>query len=233
MNGDDERLYALKGKRPERIEYFGFQDHNDGRILSAELTGDLKLHVTAQYQGEIWEVSVNTLGQHMAMNIMPAIMTGVFLGLSREEIIRGLSTYEPASGRLHLRKGKKAAIIDDCYNASPDSMEAALTTLSRVPMEQAGRRVGILGDMYELGAMEEEGHRQVGRFADGLGLDRIITVGLLAKRIAEEIHQTKHVHFDTVDALLEALDSLIEEGDLVLVKASRGLHLEQVVNKLL
>ncbi len=232
LNGDDERLYGLKGHRPERIEYFGWGPQNDGRILAAELTEDARLAVTCTYKGETWQTVVNTPGRHMALNVMPALMTGCFLGLTREEILQGLASYQPAEGRLNIRRTDRLVVIDDCYNASPDSMTGAVDTLLRLPGEE--RRVAVLGDMFELGTMEEEGHRDVGRFiADNPGVDLLLTVGDRARWIhAEAGSLCEKQHFDTVEALMEALPALIRDGDRILVKASHGMALERIVKML-
>lgn len=234
LNGDDERLYGLKGKRSEHIEYFGWAEHNEGRILKAEPTNDGGLYFEGTYKGELWQAKVQTPGRHMAMNIMPAIMTGCFLGLSKEQILGGLSTYVPAEGRLNVLHVGERVVIDDCYNASPDSMRGALDTLAAFPGE--GRRIAILGDMYELGSMEEEGHREVGRYAAGIeNLSALWTVGPKACWIEEE-GRKGHIpdvkHFDTVEELIEALPAMVQEKDIIIVKASNGMHLNRVVEAL-
>ena len=187
LNGDDCRLYGLKGKRPERIEYFGWGEQNEGRIVRAELTADGRLDFEGMYQGETWQVVVNTPGRHMAMNVMPAIMTGCFLGLSKEQILAGISTYEPADGRLNVHHTDLLTVIDDSYNASPDSMRGALDTLRDLPGN--GRRIAILGEMYELGSQEEAGHREVGAYVAGItNLDALWTVGPMAG-LQKKLHQ--------------------------------------------
>lgn len=233
LNGDDERLYGLKGKRSEHIEYFGWHEDCEGRILAADSLEDGRLHFKGTYQGETYETVLNTPARHMAYNIMPAIMSGVFLGLTKEQILAGLASYESADGRMHVLHPGSLTVIDDCYNASPDSMTAALDTLSVWP--GAGRHFAILGDMFELGAMEEEGHRSVGRHIGELqGIDLVWTVGTRAGWIQEEAEKSSAVsrHFDTVEALMEALPEKVQPQDVVLVKASHGMALERVVQLL-
>ncbi|MCR5004365.1 MAG: UDP-N-acetylmuramoyl-tripeptide--D-alanyl-D-alanine ligase [Clostridiales bacterium] len=233
LNGDDERLYGLKGKRPETIEYFGWQEACEGRILAAESLPDGRLYFKGTYHGETYETVLHTPARHMAYNIMPAIMSACFLGLTKEEILRGLDSYESADGRMHVLNGAGCTVIDDCYNASPDSMTAALETLAAWP--GSGRHFAILGDMFELGAMEEEGHRAVGRVvAEKSGIDVLWTVGTRARWIQEEASRSAAVcrHFDTVEDLIEALAGEVRTQDVILVKASHGMALERIVRTL-
>lgn len=235
LNGDDERLYGLKGKRPERIEYFGQDAHNEGRILRAELTDKGQLQFEAEYHGEHYELLLNTPGRHMAYNVMPAIMTGVYLGLSKEEILRGLASYTSPDKRLKITQTGKVTLLDDCYNASPDSMKAALDTLCELPGR--GRRIAILGDMFELGDMEREGHREVGVKAASLPrLSMILTVGKRARWIVEAAAGRKGLYcesFENIEELIENLVGKIEKDDIILVKASRGMAFERICRYLL
>lgn len=120
-------------------------------------------------------------------------------------------------------------VIDDCYNANPMSMKASLEVLSHA----TGRKVAILGNMFELGAKELELHREVGETAGQLKIDLVITIGELAK----EIHKGalagagQCLHFETKEELLEQMDDIIKTGDTVLIKASNSMKFKEIVNK--
>lgn len=235
LNGDDERLYGLKGKRKEKIEYFGWNSYNDGRILKAEITKEGKLWFEADYKGKKYSVLVNTPGQHMAYNIMPAIMTGIYLGLTEEQIYEGLASYASADKRLHITQTESLTVIDDSYNASPDSMKAALDTLCSIPGE--GRRVAILGDMFELGDMEEEGHRDIGRKIAALNpINMVLTAGSRTVWTAQEAGKREdliNIHYENIEELLENVVGKIQKDDIILVKASRGMTFERICSRLL
>lgn len=235
LNGDDERLYGLKGKRSETMEFFGWAEHNDGRILKAEITREGKLLFEASYHGKIYKALLDTPGQHMAYNIMPAIMTGIYLGLAEEQIYAGLEAYTSPDKRLHVTQTDMLTLIDDCYNASPDSMKAALDTLCSIPGE--GRRIAILGDMFELGDMEEEGHREVGRkAAQRSEISMVMTVGERASWILEEAKVRGDLvaeGFENIEDLLENVVGKIQKDDIILVKASRGMTFEKICSRLL
>ncbi|MFQ9801411.1 MAG: glutamate ligase domain-containing protein [Clostridia bacterium] len=113
--------------------------------------------------GDRYDFILNTPGRHMAYNVMPAIMAATALGLTRDEILCGLERFAPTQMRLNVVKTPQYTLIDDSYNASPVSMKAALDTLATLP--GTGRRVAILGDMFELGDYAVLGHREVGNHA--------------------------------------------------------------------
>ena len=119
-------------------------------------------------------------------------------------------------------------IIDDTYNASPDSMRAAIDVLST---SANGRKIAILGDMFELGSEEERYHREVGEYALKSGIDVVISVGKNAKHISlgAEGGNTRAIHFDKQELLKEVLDQWIRTGDTVLVKGSRGMEMDHIV----
>jgi len=123
-------------------------------------------------------------------------------------------------------------VIDDCYNANPLSMQAALRVLGDIG--QGAVRVAVLGDMYELGEYEEPGHREVGRMAAHLGIEHLITVGESAWYICEAAREEgmqEVYHFGDKQSALNYLQAILESGMVVLFKASRGMHLEEMVEK--
>ena len=148
------------------------------------------------------------------------------MGVSIPEGIEGLKNVELTGSRLRKIEGASVRIIDDTYNANPDSMMSALDVLKA---SSARRRVAVLGDMFELGSEEIALHRKVGEHAAKAGIDRLITIGNLAENIAKGGSGT---HFPDKESFLEVIEDYIEPEDLILVKASRGMHLEEIVERL-
>lgn len=176
-------------------------------------------------------VTLPVMGRHNALNAALAIAAGAEIGISMPDAARGLRKMELTGGRLTVKTGLNGTtIIDDTYNASPDSMNAALGTLVR-QRPSAGRCVAVLGDMFELGENEAEEHRRVGENARRLGFDTVITIGSLAGNIAEGAGDIA-VHFGTKEEFIKCAGDYIKQGDIVLVKASHGMHLEEVVRAL-
>ncbi len=173
-------------------------------------------------------------GTHNALNAALAVSAGLVAGISMKEAATVLAGLRDTSGnRLSIRTAGTVQLIDDTYNASPESMKAAIDTLM---LRGEGRKVAILGDMFELGASEKELHGMVGNYAGRMGVDALYAVGRNAMFLAAEYVQMREnavcKYYETKEELIEALPELIEPGDTVLVKASRGMHLEEVVRAL-
>ncbi|MGI6033067.1 MAG: UDP-N-acetylmuramoyl-tripeptide--D-alanyl-D-alanine ligase [Coriobacteriales bacterium] len=182
------------------------------------------------------EAELRLPGAHNVSNALAAAALGVGIGLTAAEIARGLSVAEGSGMRMevkHLPSG--ITVIDDAYNANPDSMRAALETLSG--MSCKGKRIAVLGDMGELGPDELELHVQVGRQAAAAGLDMLICVGNLARGIAEGAAQDgmdveRIVVLPNVEDAVACVESVAQSGDIVLVKASHFMGFDQIVKRM-
>jgi UDP-N-acetylmuramoyl-tripeptide--D-alanyl-D-alanine ligase len=202
----------------------------DGRSGGGRLGGNLqRSRVT---------VSLGFVGEHNAMNAAAAAAAARALSCSFEEISRGLSSARPYAHRSHVVAGASGVtILDDCYNASPASMEAALATLRSLTAEK-GRAVAVLGDMLELGEAEEEEHRRLGRAARGrvelaafFGPRSSLTFKEFSSSFSSSSSPPSG-HFTQIEPLLAWLKPRLAPGDVVLVKGSRGMKLERVVDTL-
>lgn len=169
------------------------------------------------------DVTVPTMGRHNVLNALCAMAVGVQLGLTDDEIKRGIESFENVGSRNHIIKTDKLTIIDDCYNANPTSTKAGLDTLSKLP----GRKVAVLGDMKELGKDELALHRSVGEYARELGIDVLIAAGPLSKSAADGYGGA--IYYADVDSCIAEINSILKDGDTVLVKASHSMHFEKIV----
>ncbi len=181
-------------------------------------------------------VRLEFVGEHNAMNAAAAAATAVALSCTFEEISRGLSSARPYAHRSRLVAGAGGiTILDDCYNASPASMEAALATLAGLKESSSGRAIAVLGDMLELGAFEEEAHRVLGRKArESVELAAFFGPRSLHsfKEFSSSSSSSSSAHFTEIDPLLTWLKPHLAAGDVLLVKGSRGMKLERVVDAL-
>ena len=171
-------------------------------------------------------------GIHMVQNAMLAVAAGRVFGLSLEECAVGLASTPLTKARLQIREIAGIQFIDDSYNANPDSMKAALRTL--VELDSDGRRIAVLGEMGELGAESERGHRDVGEEAAALRIDELIAVGPIGAAIARAAEKAGLEKSSAVDSPREAAELLeknTEPGDLVLVKGSRSARMERVLEE--
>ncbi len=232
VNGDDKFLSTLKNKNHEyKLKTFGFNKDNDIYCSSYEMNEE-SITFECMINNKKEEIFIPTVGEHNIYNAMGAILVGMSLGLSLDEIKEGLKNFKATGMRLDIVKTDKLTIINDTYNASPDSMKAALKILGRYK----NRRVAILGDMFEMGTHAEYGHRLVGESVIN-NADLLITIGCNSRFIGSEalnlgFDEENIHHFDTKEDAINKIDNLLKEKDIVLVKASRGMKLEKIVEYL-
>jgi len=216
-----------------RVVYFG--DDPAATVRAEDVSADGGgVAFTLVVEGERTAVHLPVPGRHNVENALAAAAAAWSLGLEPEAIARGIESFSPTGMRMQIVNASGIVIIDDTYNASPVSTRAALSALLDVA---GGRTVAVLGDMLELGAYAVEGHREVGREAARLGVDVLVAAGDLAREAAREAvrsgmeEDAVHVCDDNEDAA-RAVAALVRDGDTVLVKGSRGSHMEVVVRRL-
>ncbi|MEA3211426.1 MAG: UDP-N-acetylmuramoyl-tripeptide--D-alanyl-D-alanine ligase [Chthoniobacter sp.] len=188
---------------------------------------------TLTADGHSVEAELPVPGEHMVRNALLAAAAGRVFGLSLEECAAGMSKLQLTKGRLEHKVVRGIQILDDTYNANPDSMSAALRTLASLPA--AGRRIAVLGAMGELGAETERGHRQVGDVVAREHIDALVAVGPQAEWIAETAWRggvEKVVKVATNDEATRLLRELAKPGDVVLIKGSRSAKMERIVEGL-
>jgi UDP-N-acetylmuramoyl-tripeptide--D-alanyl-D-alanine ligase len=231
LNGDDATLRALRPGM--RVITYGMApdcDYRAENIVSRGTDGVL-CDIAAPYGR--FHAEIPAFGEHSALAALAAVAVGGLLGVTGGDAARGLLSYKPVGGRSHVVKTGRITVIDDCYNANPDSVSASLRALASL----SGRRVAILGDMNELGYRSEELHREVGDLAAGLGLDCLICCGERAESIYKGFIAggggLGGYHFPFVEALLLRLPGLIEDGDTVLVKASHSHRFDKIADELI
>ena len=257
LNGDSEWSDKIAARTKAQVVRVGFGEKNDwcakkvrldkngvtfqvvaeaSRLCVSEdvgspneLTGGTPVPL-AKFAGEY---RVNLLGKHQAVNSLLAIAVGAELGLTREQILRGLAECQPAKMRLNFWEANGVRVLDDSYNANADSTIAALETLCGLPLQ--GRRVAVLGDMAELGAHSAAAHAEVGRRAAELEVGQLFAVGKMAvvtAQAARDAGLMRVFEFAEVEAAMNVVRSFLKPGDVVLLKASRAAKLEQIAEML-
>jgi UDP-N-acetylmuramoyl-tripeptide--D-alanyl-D-alanine ligase len=232
LNADEPLVLGMRDHSRARVVTYGQSAEADLQATEITTLGFDGIRFTARYAGSAYSVETPLLGAHSALTALRAAAVGLVCGLTWDEILTGL--LKPGEGariRLKLRKGPRGStLIDDAYNASPESTVAALNVLA----EAAGRKVAVLGDMLELGAGERAAHERVGaRAAEVAAL--LVTVGRRARWIAEAARAhglADVIAFDDLEAASAAVPGLLQPGDTVLLKASLGMAFAGLVRTL-
>jgi UDP-N-acetylmuramoyl-tripeptide--D-alanyl-D-alanine ligase len=237
LNLDDERVMSMADRTQAEVVTYGLDPGADvwaDRIEGLGLDGiRFWLHGGERFGGQSYAVKLPMLGRHSVQTALRAAAVGLVEGLHWEEVTRGLQESERQLRLIAIQGPNGSVVLDDTYNASPPSTLAALNLLNDLV---DGRRIAVLGDMLELGSYEEQGHRDVGiRTAEVA--DLLVTVGDLGRIIADEARRhrmpARRVQsFATADEAAAYLLDTVQAGDMVLVKGSRAVGMEQIVARL-
>lgn len=232
INGDND-LLGTYASGSHRIIKYGLDKKNDIMAYNIEEMGEQGISFRTRIGGREASFLVPVPGLHNVYNALAAITVGLMFDMTAEQIREGLASFRPSKMRMDIFTLKNGIrIINDVYNANPDSMLAAINVLKSIGTN--GRTVAILGNMMELGEVAAEKHYEVGRYAAETGIDTVISVGGMAKQIAAgafDAHRDCTVYsFDTNEMLQEKLQGLLEPGDTVLIKGSRVMKMESIVD---
>ena len=226
LNGDDDKLSTIKEVQGSAPMFYGIESEREVKAYNYK-TDDIKgISCTIKYFDEEFDTYIPLPGFHNMYNALAATCIGKHFGMTIEEIDRGIRNLKSVSGRNNIFQNKGMTIIDDCYNANPMSMKASIGVLSNAE----GRKVAILGDMFELGANENELHGEVGEFINGKDIDVVICIGGLAKNIFDSVKDSEKYYFATKDEF--DYSKYLKEGDTVLVKASNGMKFREIIEEL-
>ncbi len=233
LNGDDPLLRSLKGKTPGPVLFCGEGEGLDYR--AGDLESDWKSQVSCGVttpRGSC-RMDIPALGEHMIYPTLMAAAVGEHFGMTLPEIAAGVHNFAPTKMRMNiLPRGENITILDDGYNANPQSMRAAIEVLDGYTGEY---KIAVLGDMFELGPLAGVLHAGVGEFLGRSHVDCLVAIGELAKNIYDAAISSQVpecYHFDTKERAMLTLHDLIHPGTTVLVKASRGMEFETITDYL-
>lgn len=256
LNGEDDKLSAVKEVNGLPPFFFGLGTNPEEEVWAEEITDNGLFGSDALLKfkdGGEQKIHIPLPGAHMVINAAAAACVGKILGLTGEQIAEGIASVRSLQGRSNLIQGKHCMIIDDCYNANPVSMKAAIRLLAGTgstagqaeptAIGKTGAKVAILGDMFELGENSDALHEEVGAFAAQENLDRLIFIGENAYHIYKSAKAlSKASAFSNVSwypekeqffaALEKDREKLLPDGSTVLVKASHSMDFKQIVEKL-
>lgn len=226
VNGDDDLLPTLKETLGNKVVTFGLGPNCDWRAYSLKEADKGTFFTCQSPSGEKTELFVPAAGEHNVRNALSAMAVARYLEIPAEDAVRAIAAYKAPAMRQQVIEANGLLIIDDSYNASPDSMRSAIDVLStrQVP----GRKAAVLADMLELGDFAHQGHREVGEYARSHGVELLVAVGPLSKEIAAGYGEGA-VWFETNQQAIEYLKGTLRPGDALLVKGSRGMATDQIV----
>jgi UDP-N-acetylmuramoyl-tripeptide--D-alanyl-D-alanine ligase len=237
LNADDSYYEYLAARARCRVVSFGLSAKADVRAM--DLTTDKGngtiFHLLLPGHARRTKVHIRVQGEHNVANALAAAAVGTVLGLSGSAIARGLSKFRPAAMRSQVSVYRGIKLIIDCYNANPASMTAAVQLLAQVKAK--GKKIAILGDMLELGPNATRMHEDVGEFVARQRIDQLIACGPLAQHIAKGAraagqNPSSIMKVSDAHVAASAIKGIAKPGDVVLIKASRGMRLELVVDAL-
>jgi UDP-N-acetylmuramoyl-tripeptide--D-alanyl-D-alanine ligase len=232
LNHDEPLVRGMAAHTPARVFFYGLSPEAELWADDVEGLGLEGVRFVLHYQGESIHVRVPLLGRHSVHTALRAAAVGVVEGLNWEQIVTGLQSSQSQLRLVAVQGPGGSLLLDDTYNAAPASVTAALNLLS----ELEGRRIAVLGDMLELGAYEERGHRMVGARVAGVAHE-LVTVGERARWIADEAGKAG-LASERIVALVDSQEAIVHlrqnigAGDVVLVKGSRGMRMDQIVSAL-
>ena len=233
LNADNDMLSTVTeetlGNRVV-IKRFGIETKAD---ITAEdiVYNDNSTNFTACILGEKFDVTIPTTGVHNVYDALAALLVGHELGIDNESVAKALLLYEPSGMREKTEIVNGVTLIEDCYNASPDSVKALSETL-KIKGENGRRKIAVIADMLELGSYSEKAHSDCGRFLADAGVDMLLTYGTLSKYTAESAKKNGVIRvfdFDDKKELANHLCQILKPGDVVAFKGSRGMKLEEVI----
>lgn len=229
LNGDDDKLITVEAVHGRTPYFFGVDEVSGKSVYATEIQshGLFGSDFIMNLFGEQVQASVPLPGQHMVVNALAAACVGYILGMSTEVILKGMVSVEATGGRSNIMRLENKTIIDDCYNANPVSMKSAIDLL----MMAQGDKCVILGDMFELGEEEPALHREVGMYAAMARIERLIFIGNMSKEMYEGAMKLRATaeYFPDKEAFFAAYTPECFQDMTVLVKASHGMHFEEIV----
>ncbi len=241
MNGDEPLLFKHKDEFGDRALWFGFTNRdNNFRAMNVRLTESDIVFDMVYGDYAVTNVEVPALGKHNVNNALVAYAVGTVLGMSEEKIREGLGNFVGEHNRQNIYPVGDITVIDDCYNASPESMRAAIDVLTSVAAARGAVPTALLGDMLELGETSALLHDQIGRYAAGAKVAKLYCYGDMADIIAEAAIKNgiraENVYVcknsEAPDDMAELISGAAKPGDVLLVKASRGVRAELVIEAL-
>lgn len=235
INNDNDLLNKFNKEKDESIQTITYGINEESKVYATDIVEEAESSkFICHIEKEQFEVKVPVAGRHFIENSLCAVAVGNKLGLTNEQIKKGIETFELTKKRMDITKLKNGAkLINDSYNASYESMKASIENLARYQ----GRKIAVLGDMFELGKYEKELHKKVGLEVAKNNIDILICTGENSKQIVqtaekEGMNKQNIYHLEDKQQILDLLKNIITKNDIILLKASNGMKFYEIAEKL-
>ncbi len=239
LNGDDDLLWSKNGELEYETLYYGIENKACDLVATDIRLFSSGSEFTVRIDGEDYRFETNVPGVHHIYNALAAILTGYRYNVSVKNMIKGVHDFAPEGFRQSVTEYRDFTVINDCYNACPDSMESGMDVLGLTADEngRGARKVACLGDMLELGDKSVEAHYKVGGMCVEKNIDCLITIGEMARNIARGaidggMNPNDIYEFESGPEAIEKIGSVIRKGDVIWIKGSRGMRLEKIAEAL-
>lgn len=240
LNGDEPLLQGKKGDAKYNVLYLGIEnkDTSDAYADNIEVS-ESGTAFDLCFDGKKYaSLKIKPIGRQFVYNAMFASVASLLMGCDEQTVREGLISYTPGGIRQNVKNVNGITLVADCYNAAPESMRGAIDTLCAINI--SGKRIAVVGDMRELGENSDTMHREIGKYIAEKGIDLLFTLGESGKLIADGASSSgmsaenifSETDTENVEILCKELESKMNEGDGVLIKASRGVRLERVIERL-
>lgn len=236
LNGDDPLLIGLKGSLNYKTVFYGMNSGLDYIATDYESLGEVGTRFNIKLGDKTYKVAIPVPGIHNVYNALAAIAVGIEMKIPMDTIVDGIASYSPGNMRQNIISFNGIKIINDAYNASPQSMQAAINVLEELCAKTRG--IAVLGDMLEMGDMSAKLHYSVGSFIKDKKIDYLLTIGNQSKNIIQAVADSGNQnitlqHFENNNDALKYIFSIIRQGDYILIKGSRGMRMEEIAEGIL
>lgn len=237
FNNDNDLLHKWSQENTDVHVHVTYGIENTSNLMATNISvKENSTEYDVEVEGTTYHITVPIGGNHFVYNSLAAVAVGLEYGVPMEDIIKGIAEFALTKRRMEVSKNSKGAtIINDSYNASYESVKAALEYIHSI---SANKRIAVLGDVLELGEFSKQMHEKMGEEVLNNQIDVLVTVGPEATHIAEKckelgMNQENIYHFDTNEEAVKLLNNMMEKDDVVLVKASNGMHFDEIVEKII
>lgn len=236
LNADDKWYPWLSKKSPASVMSFGMKKDASVKLIDKKDLGLDGFDIDVMIEDREFSFHLPLLGIHNIYNSLSAIAVAHCLRLSPRQIAEGMNTLTPSDKRMEVKQsGGGWTVLNDSYNAGPTSTASALDIMRRLPC--TGRRIAVLGDMLELGEISRDSHREIGVKVNEYGIDYLLVKGALSAEIAtgaisSGMNPDRVIEFENNDLIYEKLKSIVKKGDIILIKGSRLMKMEEVADRL-